>query len=200
VCEPSISRAHGAGAGGFNRRDSDGIYTITEKRILTHNGHHVRAVASRGVAIDSLRDVPDDLETLVTALLSGSGEHTLRRYYAQLQLGITIDSDTFHNLVNRTKRSLGVPIAGGELKQLLTWLWMQVQANNGVAKFETSTEVENEIDRVFYMSPDMMYNLDRNGCVLIMDSNRPPRSCARPLSDHGVLRLGTAEDEGDCQC
>jgi hypothetical protein len=41
--------------------------------------------------------------------------------------------------------------------------------------------VENEIDRVFYMSPDMIYNLDRNGCVLIMDSTHKTNRFYWPL-------------------
>jgi MULE transposase domain len=147
------------------------VWHITKTRVLTHTGHEVKASSSTGLVIDSLRQVPADMELLLqNAVRSGmTGQMELRRF-TEKQLRVSIDDNTFHNLVQKTKRSLGVAVNDEEeFSILLRWLLKEVEEHRAVARF--STEAGNKvIDRVFYMSTDMIHNLDRNGCVLIMDT------------------------------
>ena len=160
------------------------VYTFTEKRALLHTGHTVHAAVSSGSGgvIDSLRDAPAALIDLISALIrSGiTGEQKLRRF-VQLLLGYTVEDSTFHNLLNRTKRQYGVAEKSNEMGELLQWLLEATEARKGVADFDMSSDEFFHVARVCYMSADMVYNLDRNGCVLIMDTTHKTNRFGWPL-------------------
>ena len=167
---------------GFNRRD-DHKYVLTGVRILTHTGHELKFVTPQPLIITSLLHVPYEVQHVLEGLVrSGiAGQHVLRRYI-QSHLNVTIDDGTFHNLVNKTKRGLGIATEAGDFKPMLKWLEKQLIDKKGVGAFEVCDEGGIvEIDRVFYMSADMVYNLDRNGCILIMDSTHKTNRFNWPL-------------------
>jgi hypothetical protein len=164
-------------------RRADRKYVITDIRVLVHNGHEVKPVSSQPHIISSLINVPDDAQQVLEGLVrSGvAGQHVLRRY-VQSHLNVTIDDATFHNLVNKTKRGLGMATEPGDFKPMLKWLERQLIDKKAVGAFEVSDEGGIiEIDRVFYMATDMVYNLDRNGCILIMDSTHKTNRFNWPL-------------------
>jgi MULE transposase domain len=153
---------------------------VTNKRHLQHN-HDVQALTCEdALVIDSMRRVPHDMELLLSGLIrSGvTNEHILLRF-TQHQLGAVIDGPTFHNIVNKIKSGLGVSVTDDEFKHLLVWLVEQLEKRAAIARFSASSE--REIDRVFYMSADMVYNMNRNGCVLIMDSTHKTNRFNFPL-------------------
>jgi hypothetical protein len=159
------------------------VYTFTNSRQLLHTGHTVHAaVVSSGAVIDSIRDAPPELIDLISALIrSGiTGEQKLRRF-VQLLLGYAVEESTFHNLLNRTKRQYGVAEKSNEIGELLQWLLEATEARKGVADFDMSTDEYFHVARVSYMSADMVYNLDRNGCVLIMDTTHKTNRFGWPL-------------------
>ena len=162
----------------WNRRKTGGKFYIT-KRALVHN-HSVRPRSGAGLVIDSLLGVPVDLDNLVLALVRSGirGENDLHSF-VQSQLTLTIDKLTFHNLLNRAKRSLGkadVDQSEGEFTILLQWL---VDQEKGVAKVQANSD--KVLTGVFYMSTDMLYNMERNGCVLIMDTTHKTNRFLWPL-------------------
>jgi hypothetical protein len=156
--------------GEYEKRET-WIWHVALKRILNHSGHEVHPAVSTGLVLDSLRRVPEDLTTLLEGLIrSGvTGESTLRRF-TETHLQVGLEQVMFKNLIAKTKRSLGVAANDQkEFSTLLLWLLQEMEGNRGKANFNADEETKT-IDRVFYMSSDMCYNLERNGCVLIMDT------------------------------
>jgi hypothetical protein len=154
-------------------------WRITAKRKLVHN-HELSRPLADNIIINSLRRVPDEVEQLLTVLIRGGvkGEFTLSRVI-ESHLSAVIDRPTFHNLINKVKSSLGFSTSEGEFERLLVWLVEEVEGQGAIARFSVSSSTE--IDRVFYMSQDMVYNTVRNGCVLIMDSTHKTNRFDFPL-------------------
>ena len=179
----------------FNRTGEKGewMWHVTKQRQLQHNHDLLPVDQPRPIA--SLSNVPDSAKDLLSGLLRSGvqGEAVLRRV-AQAQLQMHFEESVFHNLLNSIRRSLGVCSSGeGEFKQLLLWLAQQMEEQKGVARFSTTSE--RQLDIVFYMSRDMLYNLDRNGCVLIMDATHKTNRFGWPLllvcgiNEHGQTVL-----------
>jgi hypothetical protein len=168
------------------------VWHVT-KRALLHNHDLLPVDQPRPIA--SLSNVPDGAKDLLSGLLrcGVQGESVLRRV-AEAQLSTQFEESVFHNLLNSVRRSQGVSLGSeGEFKQLLLWLAQQVEDQKGVARFSTTSE--RQLDAVFYMSHDMLYNLDRNGCVLIMDATHKTNRFNWPLllvcgiNEHGQTVL-----------
>jgi MULE transposase domain len=152
----------------FFRRAS-GDYAITTRK-LKHSGHAVLSPSTLTEHIDSMRNIPTGVEEAVKLMIR-SGMHGIeseRRYLQELHK-VKIDRDVFHNLVKRTKRELGIIDSSEDFKGLLYWLQSQMANRAAIARMRV-TEDDCCVEAVFYMSADMIHNLNRNGEVLVMDT------------------------------
>lgn len=109
-------------------------------------------------------------EAVEHLLRSGLHGRDAERRLVEKQLGMAITRETWSNLVQRTKRELGVTDSTQDFKGLLEWLQREIRKDSAVARYRVSGDVGYEVDGVFYMSADMVYHLGRNGTVLVMDT------------------------------
>jgi hypothetical protein len=150
-------------------RQKNRTYRITS-RDLTHN-HALLSSSDITSNIDSLRKITPDISMAVRTMIS-NGMHGVEseRRYLQDSLGVTIQRDVFQNLISKTKRELGMLDSVDDFKMLLNWLQGEIANKAAVARYHVNESVGYELDGVFYMSADMVYHLDRNGEVLVMDT------------------------------
>jgi hypothetical protein len=100
----------------FRRKEGD--YLLTDSRSLTHTGHTPLSPSELVDHVDSLRNVSPEIEKEVRSMIT-SGMHGIeseRRHLQQMH-NVTIDRDTFHNLVKKVKGQLGI------VDSTVSWGW-----------------------------------------------------------------------------
>jgi hypothetical protein len=152
----------------FNRQ-ADGEYHITTRK-LTHRGHEVVDPSALVNHIDSMRNLPAQVQQAVQVMIR-SGMHGIEteRRYLQAMHELTIDREVFRNFVKKTKREMGILDSSDDFKQLLYWLQSEMANKAALARMRVA-EDNCRVEAVFYMSADMIHNFGRNGVVLAMDT------------------------------
>jgi hypothetical protein len=150
-------------------RHADGEYHITTRK-LTHSGHEVVNPSALTDHIDSMRNLPTEVQQAVELMIR-NGMHGIEseRRYLQALHKLTIDREVFRNFVKKTKRQMGILDSSDDFKQLLYWLQNEMANKAALARMRVA-EDDCRVEAVFYMSADMIHNLDRNGVVLAMDT------------------------------
>jgi hypothetical protein len=150
-------------------RHSNGNYHLTTRK-LTHTGHQVVNPSALASHIDSMRNLPAEVQQAVELMIR-NGMHGIEseRRYLQALHKLTIDREVFRNFVKKTKREMGILDSSDDFKQLLYWLQGEMANKAALARIRVA-EDDCRVEAVFYMSADMIHNLDRNGVVLAMDT------------------------------
>ena len=148
-------------------------YHLTPKRFLQHTGHTpIPTTVAINRHYTSLADIPRDVRSFIVIMLKCNltGEPRVKRYVEAVHQ-CTFDVGTFHNLLNQCKETAQVAHPSEDFHVLFEWLLKEIADNKGAfARLSVDEELSNELNCVLYMSSDMVYNLKRNGTVLIMDT------------------------------
>ena len=148
-------------------------FHLTARRFLHHTGHSpVSITPTVSHHYTSLHDIGSDIRSFIIVMLKCNlnGEPRVKRY-VEAVLHCTFDPITFHNLLNQCKEGAQVAHPSEDFHVLFEWLLREMASNKeAFARLSLDKEVGNELNSVLYMSADMVYNLKRNGTVLIMDT------------------------------